>query len=120
MSIDAVSVGIENAKTDGPVTLPEKLVADGNPASQSWVSSEISVKGKMRSGIWAGEVGTIKIGSYPTDEVFTVIEGQIDLVNEDGSVIEVKVGQSALMPKGWSGLFRIVERARKCFVAVGD
>ena len=41
------------------------------------------------------------------------------MINEDGSVVVVKAGQSGLMRKGWKGIFHVVEPSKKCFTAVG-
>ena len=56
--------------------------------------------------------------SYPVDEVFTILAGEIEVSNEDGSVVHVRLGESGLLRKEWTGLFRTVESTRKCFVIV--
>ena len=99
---------------------PPEAVADGDPRSKTWVSANFSSGKKVSTGIWTAEVGTLKVKSYPVDEVFTVLSGKIEVVNEDGSLVSVEPGQSCLLRKGWSGLFRMVEPTRKCFVTVDE
>ncbi|MGI9325525.1 MAG: cupin domain-containing protein [Pseudomonadales bacterium] len=48
----------------------------------------------MSTGIWTSEPGTLKINSYPVDEVFTVLSGKIEATNEDGSAVHVGPGQT--------------------------
>jgi hypothetical protein len=117
--MNAIAINVETGNHQGVSELPAKMVGGGNPVSESWVSSEFAVEGKVRTGIWVGQPGKIKIKSYPTNEVFTVISGKIELINEDGTVVLVHPGESGLMRKGWKGVFHIVEETRKCFVTVG-
>lgn len=119
MSLNAIAVSQETGASEGVMEMPADYIADGNPVSESWLSSEFPAEGKVRTGIWSGQPGTIKVPGYPTDEVFTVIEGRIEMTNEDGSVVILTPGKSVLMRKGWKGLFRIVEPSKKCFVSVG-
>ena len=97
---------------------PAEMVAEGDPRSKTWVAKNFESGGSVSTGIWTSEPGTLKVTSYPVDEVFTVLSGKIEATNEDGSVVHVGPGQSCLLRKGWSGLFRTVERTRKCFVTV--
>ena len=97
---------------------PAEAVADGDPRSKTWLAENFNSGSSVSTGIWAAEPGTLKVKSYPVDEVFTVISGKIEVTNEDGSAFQVNPGQSCLLRKGWSGLFRTVEKTRKCFVTV--
>ena len=98
---------------------PAELVVNGDPRSKTWIVENFDCRGSVSAGIWSAEPGTLKVKSYPVDEVFTVLSGRIEVTNEDGSVVRVAPGQSCLLRKGWSGLFRTVEQTRKCFVTVG-
>ena len=97
---------------------PAEVVAQGDPRSKTWVAENFDSEGSVSTGIWTAEPGTLKVKSYPVDEVFTVLSGKIEVTNEDGSVVHIAPGQSCLLRKGWSGLFRTVESTRKCFVTV--
>lgn len=119
MSQNAIAINEETGSHQGVNQLPDKLVAGGNPVSESWVSSEFPAEGKVKTGIWTAQAGKIKIRSYPVDEVFTVISGKIEMINDDGSSVVVRPGESGLMRKGWKGIFHIVEPTRKCFVTIG-
>lgn len=119
MSLNAIAVSEATGKSAGMMTVPPEYVEEGSPSQEVFVSSEFPAEGKFEAGIWVGTPGKLKIEGYPSDEVFTVIEGRIDMINEDGSVVVVKVGESGLMRKGWKGIFHVVEPTKKCFAAVG-
>lgn len=118
MTLNAIAISEATGEHQGVVELPAKIVAGGNPVSESWVSHEFAAAGKAKAGIWVGQKGQIKIRSYPSSEIFTVISGKIQMINEDGSVVVVNPGETGFMPKGWKGVFDIVETAKKSFVAI--
>jgi len=97
---------------------PAELIADGDPRSKTWVAESFTSGSSVSTGIWTSEAGTLIVKSYPVDEVFTVLSGKIEVSNEDGSVVHVEPGQSCLLRKGWSGLFRTAEPTRKCFITI--
>jgi len=99
---------------------PAEIVTDGDPVSKTWVADNFQSAGSVSTGIWTAKPGTLKIESYPVDEVFTVLSGKIEVVNDDASVVIVSPGQTCRLRKGWSGLFRTVEQTRKCFVTIGE
>ncbi len=119
MSLNVIAVSEETGVSKGPMELPADMIADGNPISESFEAKKLPVNGTLRTGIWVGQPGTIKINGYPTDEVMTVVQGRLEMTNEDGSVIAAGPGQTVFMPKGWKGLFRVAEPTKKCFVTVG-
>lgn len=118
MSLNAIAVNQETGTSSGEMKLPPELIAGGDPVVETFLTSEFPTEGNFQAGIWVGKPGKIKIQDYPSDEVFTVIEGRIDMINEDGSVVVLKAGESGLMRKGWNGIFHVVEPTRKCFASV--
>jgi uncharacterized protein len=118
--MNAILVAETEENFTGETVPPSKTVADGNPTSRTWTAAKFESGNSISTGIWSAEPGILKIKSYPVDEVFTVISGRIDVTNDDGTVLVVGAGVSCLLPKGWSGLFHIVEPTRKCFVTASD
>lgn len=96
------------------------LVEAGVPRSKTWTAASFTAGRSVSTGIWTSDPGILKVKSYPVDEVFTVLSGKIEITNEDGSVVHVGPGESCLLRKGWTGLFRTVEQTRKCFVTAED
>ena len=109
----------DDAHYEGRTDIPEKFVLEGKPSYENWLTRELPASGKLRTGLWTGEAGTLTMRKYPTDEVCTVIYGKIEITNEDGSVVVLTPGESVLVPKGWSGTWRNVEKSCKCYASVG-
>ena len=117
--MNVIPIRQEGAKHTGPTELPRKVIIDGNPVFDTWTSAEAAVNGTMRMGTWIGEPGTIRIGGYPADEMFTLVSGQVEITNDDRSVLVLNPGDSGFMRKGWKGTWRNVERSCKLFASVG-
>lgn len=115
MTIEAI-VQTDDVYT-GEQTFPPKIIMDGSPTAEVWTTATYEDAKGLRTGIWSGEPGKLKIISYPTDEVFTVISGAVEMECDDGTKLTVKAGQSCLMRKGWSGTWHVLEPTRKCFVS---
>jgi uncharacterized cupin superfamily protein len=118
--MNAILIEQTEENFSGEYVPPAKLVAAGDPRSRTWTVAGFTAGRSVSTGIWSAEPGVLKVRSYPVDEVFTVITGKIEVTNEDGSVVHVAQGQSCLLRKGWTGLFRTVEQTRKCFVTFDD
>lgn len=115
-----IPIDQEKSEYIGRTDVPEKFVLEGKPSYETWLTRELPAEGKLRTGLWTGEPGTLTMRKYPTDEVCTIIYGKIEITNEDDSVLVLNPGDSVLVPKGWSGTWRNVEKSCKCFVSVGN
>lgn len=94
---------------------PERLVG-GNPLRTTW-SHYQSPNGELSCGVWQCEPGSWNIQFASTkEEFFCVIEGRVRLHQLDGLVIDVGVGEAAVIPAGFSGRFEVVESVRKYYV----
>lgn len=118
--MNTVLIDETTGKHAGITKMPEEIVSAGKPDSELWVSGEFPAEGVVKTGIWVGEPGKINVPYYPTDEVFTVISGRIEMTNEDGTVVSVNPGESGLIRKGWKGVWHTVEQTRKCYVTIGS
>jgi uncharacterized cupin superfamily protein len=59
--------------------------------------------GRVESGLYSAGPSEQDIASYPEDEFMYFIEGSVKLTSSDGTVLEVKAGEGAAIPKGWKG-----------------
>ena len=101
----------------GEQTFPPQIIMEGAPTAKVWTSAEFDTASSIKAGIWSGDPGKLKIVSYPTDEVFTIISGSVAMHCDDGTILNVKAGQSCLMRKGWSGTWHVLEPTTKSFVS---
>jgi uncharacterized cupin superfamily protein len=62
-----------------------------------------SKDGRLESGLYSAGPSEQDIPSYPEDEFMYFIEGGVKLTSADGTVLEVKAGEGAAIPKGWKG-----------------
>lgn len=118
MNIDLIQES--SSRHEGVTQFPAEIVVEGTPTAETWVTDQFPAEGVVQTGIWVGEPGKINVPYYPTDEVFTVITGKIEITNEDGSVVTVNPGESGRIRKGWKGIWNVVEKTRKCYVTIGN
>jgi uncharacterized protein len=95
--------------------LPREIIIAGSGAEQGYEA--FAFKGKAVSGgLWAGEPTTIRVDSYPEDEMFTLISGSLALEGKDGKTIRVMPGDTVIVPKGWAGVWKTLEKSVKSYV----
>jgi uncharacterized cupin superfamily protein len=96
---------------------PERRVR-GNPRRETWPLYR-SADGVMEAGLWTCEPGQWNI-VFPEGrhEFFHVLEGLVRLHDAQGGWIEIRAGQSAVIPGGFVGAFEVIEAVRKHFVLV--
>lgn len=118
--MNIIPIKEEYATHAGTAEFPKKMIIEGNPVYDTWVSAEFAAEGAVKTGIWVSEPGKIDIRGYPTDEFFTVVSGKVEVTNDDGSVVVFNPGDSGLIRKGWIGVWHSVGKVSKCFVSVGN
>lgn len=96
---------------------PETVIA-GAPRAEVWSADPLPGGASVRYGFWTGQPGAINCDSYPNDEMFSVIEGLVALECRDGTRLEVGPGDTAVVRKGWQGIWHTLQVTRKIFVIV--
>ena len=56
--------------------------------------------GQFDAGYWECDVNKHHIAASPYDECVYLLEGQIDVIHDDGSVESYKTGNSFVVPRG--------------------
>ncbi|GEO86842.1 MULTISPECIES: cupin domain-containing protein [Alphaproteobacteria] len=102
----------------GKSDVPDAVRLSGNPSSESWSCEPLPGGKSVRYGLWMGEPGAIALAAYPNDEFFTVIDGRVQLENRDGSILDVRSGETCLIRRNWAGVWRTVEKTHKVFVVI--
>ena len=92
---------------------PEKIVS-GNPLQRVW-SHYTDESQKFSVGIWECEPGAWRI-HYTEEEYCRVMTGRSRLTNADGVVREVTAGDEFVIPRGFEGVWEVIERTRKVYV----
>jgi uncharacterized cupin superfamily protein len=88
----------------GPIFLKKTAVKDNGPDGPTTdVTLARSKDGKMESGLYEAGPSEQDSGSYPDDEFMYFIAGSVRLTSADGSVLDVRAGEGAAIPRGWKG-----------------
>jgi len=106
----------ESLLTSEPVEYlpaPEKILS-GNPLQRVW-SHYTDTDQKFSVGIWECEPGAWRI-HYTEEEYCRVTMGRSRLTNADGVVREVTAGDEFVIPRGFEGVWEVIERTRKVYV----
>jgi uncharacterized cupin superfamily protein len=105
---------IDFGRADGAPVLsapePERVL-DGEPRWRSWIYFS---EAEMSSGLWESSPGRWTI-AYDKWEFLHVLEGAGLVRGEDGTVIELKPGASAIIRPGFRGTWEVHETMRKQF-----
>ena len=70
---------------------------------------------KFFSGIWSSTVGKWRV-SYGEHEFCSLLEGRVRLASDDGVVTEFDVGDSFVIPCGFTGTWETLAPCRKLYV----
>lgn len=119
------------SKALGVADIVDIRVGEGRPvvpewgpgdASDTWRETEWRAFGKSEEtpfgGAWEGEVGTLRLDSYPYDEVCVMLTGAVALIDEDGGRRVFRAGDAFFVPRGFSGVWETLEPSSKVFMAV--
>lgn len=68
-------------------------------------------------GTWECEPGKLKLELAVT-EFCHLLKGHWILTDEEGTVTEIKAGDSFAFPKGWKGTSEVVETVRKVYTMI--
>lgn len=91
----------------------EKIVS-GNPRQRVW-SHYTDASQKFSVGIWECEPGAWRV-RYTEEEYCRIVTGRSLLTSADGVVREVVAGDEFVIPRGFEGVWEVVERTRKIYV----
>jgi uncharacterized cupin superfamily protein len=92
---------------------PEKILS-GHPRQRVW-SQYTDASQKFSVGIWECEPGAWRV-RYTEEEYCRVVMGRSLLTSADGVVREVAAGDEFVIPRGFEGVWEVIERTRKIYV----
>lgn len=92
---------------------PERVVR-GDPKFTAW---DIETHGNTYAGIWESTPGAWRV-VYDEWEYCRILTGHSVLTGEDGSVAELRAGDSFVIRPGFRGVWDVIETTRKDYVIV--
>lgn len=105
---------IAHSAADAPTEAiaPEKVVV-GAP-SQRIANAYSSADQAFHCGVWEGDVGAWRV-RYTEDEFCHMLAGRVRIVADTGEERIVAVGDSFVLLAGFSGVWEVLEPARKLY-----
>ncbi len=95
---------VSAAAAQGPVFKVKSAVKGHGPDGDTTdVLLLRSKDGKVEMGAYEATASETDIEAYEEDEFMYFLAGGVTLTSADGSVLEVKAGEAAVIPKGWKG-----------------
>jgi hypothetical protein len=91
----------------------EKLIS-GNPEQRLW-SHYTDASGQFFAGIWESDPGAWRV-HYTEEEYCRILKGRSRLTAADGTVTEVGPGDEFVIPRGFEGVWEVLECTRKTYV----
>lgn len=96
-------------ETDGPA--PDRLI-EGAPVFTTW---NVEERDGLYCGTWRSTAGKWRI-HYDEWEYCRILEGHSILTGDDGTVHEVRAGDSFILRPGFTGTWEVVETTTKEYV----
>jgi uncharacterized cupin superfamily protein len=91
---------------------PDRILA-GAPR-QTIVDAYGSADGKFAAGLWTGAPGRWRV-AYTEHELCHLLDGEVVLHGDDGSVATYRAGDSFVVPAGFTGEWEVTIAARKLY-----
>ena len=89
----------------------DRLIA-GDPEHRTWLVEE---RDGLFAGVWESTPGTWRV-VYEEWEYFRILSGRSIVRGDDGTMLDLSPGDSAVIRPGFRGTWAVVETTRKDFV----
>jgi uncharacterized protein len=86
-----------------------------NPLGRSWYTDG---SGRIDSGIWACNAGTVAIKENPVEEICFVIRGTVKVTDAAGRSESFGAGECLALPRGFTGTWSQSDDFAKFYVIV--
>ena len=90
-------------------------IFEGNPveaAHRFFNEPRDNIK-SVRAGVYEGSGYAERVVDYPCDEMAMILEGEVEIVDEDGASHVFRSGECYFMPIGFNGIWRQSDGFRK-------
>jgi uncharacterized cupin superfamily protein len=74
--------------------------------------------GQFDAGVWECQPNVHVLEAAPYDEFVYLLEGHIDVIDDEGTVETYKAGDSFMMPRGCKCTWDVKEPVRKLYVVL--
>ena len=91
-------------------------IESGSPSTR-YIMHATGDEGRISAGVWRASVGAWRV-SYTEWEYCMILSGRMRLHPDDGTAVELSVGDGFAIAPGFSGVWEVVEDMAKHFVIV--
>jgi len=129
----SVADGENNVPTASPLRLAPSEIAysEMNTDMPLWAQEDIlsGVSEHRYKTLYSGDINVsiyeakplkLKLRDYPIDEFVTVVSGKLILTAEGGAPQHFDVGQSVMVPKGFTGTWEMQGNFREMVVMINE
>ncbi len=97
--------------------IPPETLKSGDPQERG-LSYYADQTGQLDSGVWECEPNKHIIESAPYDEFVYLLQGRIDVIDDEGNTETYNAGDSFVMPRGCNCTWDVKEPVRKLYVVL--
>lgn len=90
---------------------PADRILGGDPVQTAW-NLFASADGRFNSGIWECQPGKWRV-VFSESEFCQILEGELVVTGDDGSVATYRAGDAFVSPAGFTGTWEVTKAARK-------
>ena len=94
-------------------------VTEGDRPTYTSRSDFVSADERLHVGVSQYDKMTLRLTDYPVDEFMHILEGQVEITDENGASKVYGPGDKFVMPKGFSGTWRQLSAIKKLDVYYG-
>lgn len=97
--------------------IPPDDVISGNPQERGR-SYYVDQTGQLDAGVWECEPNKHEIAAAPYDELVVLLEGEVDVIDDEGGVETYRAGDSFMMPRGCRCTWDVKQPVRKIYLVL--
>jgi uncharacterized protein len=79
-----------------------------------------SKDGAVEIGVWECTAGKFTTDRSASSEICHIISGRASFTRSDGEIRELGPGDVLVLPRGWKGIWWLLEKTRKLYVVHRD
>jgi uncharacterized cupin superfamily protein len=95
----------------------EKYAVPGKAVPEA--GSNMAYGGSLRTGIFAGGPGFIRLKDWPDDEEVVLVSGHLVIVSDDGKTSSFGPGDVFIIPKGFNGTYEMKDKMKEIYIEPG-
>lgn len=114
---DATRLVANDVEWPSPVAIAAERVLAGAPAASTFVLEDSP---RAQFGLWRVTAGEFVTEHAGYTEFIQVLDGQGELIDDDGRILELRPGTTVLMQPGWKGRWKVRDTITKVYTILNS